>query len=65
MNSFEDSFRMLCLILFAITEEGLKVSARILKEAMWKVKTECHQLGLYLGRKKQIVEMLFQKTKEA
>jgi len=65
MNSSEDSFRMLCLILFAITEKGLKASVKTLKEAMWKVKTECHQLGLYLGRKKQIVEMLFQEAKEA
>ena len=56
---------MLRLILFAITEKGLKASVKTLKEAMWKVKTECHQLGLYLGRKKQIVEMRFQEAKEA
>jgi CRISPR/Cas system CMR-associated protein Cmr5 small subunit len=31
-----------------ITEEVLKVSTGLIKKAMWKVKKECHQLGLYL-----------------
>jgi len=38
MNSFVDSFKMLSVILFVITEEGLKASGRILKKNVWKVK---------------------------
>jgi len=51
MNSFVDSFKMLSVILFVITEEGLKASARILKKNVWKVKKKkkkCQQLGLFL-----------------
>ena len=48
-----------------ITEEGLKTLTGVLEKVMWKVKKECHQLGLYLGKKKQIVEMLFQEAKKA
>jgi len=50
MNNFVDSFKMLSVVLFVITEEGLKASERILKRNVWKVKKKkkCQQLGLCL-----------------
>jgi hypothetical protein len=45
-----DSFKILSLILFVITEEVLRASAGILEKNMWKVKKKkkCQKLGLYL-----------------